>query len=58
MEIVRGFSLSANTRHLLPVNKSSLSQESVMDRFEMMTSNSEQVVNGAVDAEKSLDLCR
>ena len=28
----------------------------MMDRFEMMTSNSEQVVNGAVDAEKSLEL--
>ena len=27
-----------------------------MDRFEMMTSNSEQIVNGAVDAEKSLKL--
>ena len=30
----------------------------MMDHFEMMTSNSEQVVNWAVDAEKSLDLCR
>ena len=29
-----------------------------MDRFEMMTSNSEQVVNGAVGAEKSLQLGR
>ncbi len=29
-----------------------------MDRFEMMTSNSEHVVNGAVDAEKALELCR
>ena len=29
-----------------------------MDRIEMMTSHSEQVVNGAVDTEKSLDLCR
>ena len=29
-----------------------------MDRSEMMTSNSEQVVNRAVDTEKSLDLCR
>ena len=28
-----------------------------MDRFEMMTSNSEQIVNGAVDAEKAVDLC-
>ncbi len=27
-----------------------------MDCFEMMTSNSEQIVNGAVDAEKSLEL--
>ena len=30
----------------------------MVDRFEMMTSDSEQVVNGAVDAEKSLDLGR
>ena len=29
-----------------------------MDRFEMMTSNSEQIVNGALDTEKSLELCR
>ena len=27
-----------------------------MDCFEMMTSNSEQIVNEAVDAEKSLEL--
>ena len=27
-----------------------------MDRFEMMTSDSEKIVNGAVDAEKALDL--
>jgi hypothetical protein len=30
----------------------------MMDRFEMMTSNSEQVVNRAVDREKSLELGR
>ena len=35
-EIVRGFSLSANTRHLLPVSKNLLSQESMMDRLEMI----------------------
>ena len=29
-----------------------------MDRSEMMTSNSEQVVNGSVAAEKALDTCR
>ena len=29
-----------------------------MERFEMMTCNSEQVVNLAVDREKSLNLCR
>ena len=29
-----------------------------MDRSEMMTSDSEQVVNGAVAAEKTLDSCR
>ena len=27
-----------------------------MDRFELMTSNSEQIVNRAVDVEKSLEL--
>ena len=30
----------------------------MVDRFEIMTSNSEQIVNGAVEAEKSLELCR
>ena len=30
----------------------------MMDRFDMMRSNSEQVVNEAVDAEKSLELWR
>ncbi len=30
----------------------------MVDRFEMMTSNSEQIVNRAVDREKSLNLCR
>ena len=30
----------------------------MMDCFEMITSNLEQIVNGAVDAEKALDLCR
>ncbi len=30
----------------------------MMDRFEMMTSDSQQIVNGAVDTEKALDLCR
>ena len=29
-----------------------------MNRFEMMTSNSEQIVNRAVDAEKSLGVSR
>ena len=41
-----------------PASESSLPEHAMMDRFEMMTSNSEQVVNGAVDAEKSLDLGR
>ena len=30
----------------------------MMDRFERMMSNSEQIVNGTVDAEKSLELWR
>ncbi len=29
-----------------------------MDRFEIMTSNSELIVNGAADAEKALELWR
>lgn len=29
-----------------------------MDRFEMVTANSEQIVNGALDTEKSLGLRR
>ena len=29
-----------------------------MDRFEMMTSISERIVNGAADAQKAFDLCR
>ena len=49
---------SANTRHLLPARESSLPENAMMDRFEMMTSNSEQVVNRAVDAEKALELGR
>jgi hypothetical protein len=57
-KIVRVFSLSVNTLHLLPVSKRSLPEHTTMDRFEMMTSNSEQIVNGTVDAERTLDLCR
>ena len=30
----------------------------MMDRFEMMKCNSEQVLNRAVDRENSLNLCR
>ena len=30
----------------------------MMDHLEMMTSNPEQIVNGAVDAEKALELWR
>ncbi len=30
----------------------------MVDRLEMMTGNSEQVVNRAVDREKSLNVCR
>ena len=58
LEIVRGFYFSAGTRRRLPVSESSLPQESMMDRFEMMTCVPEQVVNRAVDREESLKLCR
>jgi len=56
LEVARNFSLSASTSGRLPVGKSSLSQESMMDRFELMTSYSEQFLNRAVDVEKSLEL--
>ena len=55
-EIVLVLSLLAGTRRRLPVSESSIPEETMVDRFEMMTSNSEQVVNGAVDAEKALEL--
>ena len=58
LKIVRGFSPSAGTARRLPVGESSLPEESLMDRFEVMPSYSEQVLNRAVDREKSLNLCR
>ena len=51
-------SLRRSTSRRLPVGNSSLSQKSMMDRFELMTSNSEEIVNRAVDVEKSLELWR
>ena len=50
------FSSSADTTHRLPVRESPLSKETMMDRFEVMTGNSEQVVNRAVDRQKSLNM--
>ena len=57
-EIVLVLSLLAGTRRRLPVSESSIPEETMVDRFEMMTSNSEQIVNRAVDREKSLGLSR
>ena len=57
-EIVLVLSLLAGTRRRLPVSESSLSEQSMVDRLEMMTSNSEQIVNRAVDTEKPLGLSR
>ena len=42
-EAPRGFPPSARTGHLLPVSESSVSEESMMVRSDMMKSNSEQV---------------
>ena len=57
-EIVLVLSLLAGTRRRLPVSESSIPEETMVDRFERMTSNSEQVVNRAVDTEKPLGLSR
>ncbi len=57
-EIVLVLSLLAGTRRRLPVSESSIPEETMVDRFEMMTSNSEQIVNRAVDTEKPLGLSR
>jgi len=57
-EIVLVLSLVAGTRRRLPVSESSIPEETMVDRFEMMTSNSEQIVNRAVDTEKPLGLSR
>ena len=51
----RAFSLG--TSHLSPVGKRSGSKESIVDRFEMMPANSEQVLNRTMDREKPLDVC-
>ena len=48
---------SLGTSHLSPVGKRSGSKESIVDRFEMMPANSEQVLNRTMDREKPLDLC-
>ncbi len=53
-----GFPFSAPTRRRLPGSESSLPEESMVNRFEMMTPHSEQVVNRPVDREKSLHVCR
>jgi hypothetical protein len=57
-EVRLRFSPSAGTRRRLPVSESAIPKESMVNRFEMMPSYSEQVVNRAVDREKSLNLCR
>ena len=57
-EIVLVLSLLARTRRHLPVSESSISEQSMMDRLEMMTCNAEQVVNRTVDTEKPLGLSR
>lgn len=51
-----GFSLSVGTRHRLPVRKTPLPEESMVDRSQMMTSHSEEVVNAAVEKKKALGL--
>ena len=43
------FPFSANTRRFPPVGKGSLSQQSIVNCFETMTCDSEQIVNQAMD---------
>lgn len=57
LKFVRVFSFAADMRRRPPVRESSLPEESLMDRFEMMTCNSEQDVHRAAGWEKSLNLC-
>ena len=47
-----------DARHLSPIGKVPGSEESMMDSFEMMTTDSEQVLTGTVNCEKTLRLCR
>ena len=49
--------LSKDARHLSPIGKSPGSEESMMNRFKMMTTDLEQVLNGTVNCEKTLSLC-
>ena len=51
-----GFSPSVGTRHRLPVRKTPLPEESMVDRSQMMTSHSEEVVNAAMEKKKALGL--
>jgi hypothetical protein len=45
-------------RRRSPDSETSLLEKTVVDRFEMMKCGSEQVLNRAVDREKSLNLFR
>ena len=47
---------STGAHHLSPIGKSPVSEESMMVCFEMMTTDSEQVLNGTVNGEKTLGL--
>ncbi len=46
--------LSTDAGHLSPIGKSPGSEDSMRNCFEMMTTDSEQVLNGTVKGEKSL----
>ena len=59
LPVVRpGDSTPARGRGLPPFIESSISEDSMVDRFEMVTSDSEQVVKRTVDREKALGLSR
>lgn len=58
LEIVCRFSFSPAACHDLPISEDALWEDAMMDRFELMTGNSEEAVNRAVEGQKSLCLGR
>lgn len=46
----------ADTGYLFPIGKSAVSQQPMMDRFEMVTTHSEQVLDSTMDRKEALGL--